>query len=113
MKDKKVISVLLVICVVFFLVMFLSLGVNNISRGKYNSTIIIGEKTVWIFQEGKWYNIQNYSSLQELSWREYNVFDDNKNIGKYSLWYDDKWYVFDNNKNAISINGNLLALNSN
>ena len=113
MKDKKVIIVLLIVFVVFFIVMFLTLGIDNIKSGSYTSTLIVGDNTVWVYQDKRWNNIRNITSFQKLSWKEYNVFANNKNIGKYSMWYDDKWYVFDKNKNPITIDGNLFAFNSN
>lgn len=113
MRDKKVYIVLLVILVVFFIVMFLVFGVENINQENYSSTIIVGDSTVWKYEKKRWLNYRNKSSLQQLSWKEYNVYDNNVLKGTYSLWYDDKWYVFDSDKNAILIEGNLLALSSN
>ena len=113
MKDKKVIVVLIFIIIVFFVVMFLTLGVENIKQNNYSSTIIVGDETVWIYQNRKWLNLNNYTSFQKLSWKDYNVYVNNEKLGKYSLWYDNKWYAFDDKKNAVNLDGNLLAYSSN
>lgn len=113
MRDKKVYVVLLVILVVFFVVMFSVFGIQNINQEKYVSTIIVGDNTVWRYEKKRWLSYRNKSSLEQLSWKNYLVYDNNILKGTYSLWYDDKWYLFDDEKNAISIDGNFLAISSN
>ena len=113
MKSRKIYIVLITILFVFFIVMFLLFGVKNIKQNRYSSTIIVGENTAWIYDRMKWTNVKSDISKQKLSWREYNVFSNGKSIGKYNLWHDDKWYVFDSDKKAIDIEGKLLAYNAN
>lgn len=113
MRDKKVYIGLIVIFIIFFIVMFLCFGVENINQEKYASTIIVGDSTAWRYEKKRWLNYRNKSSLQQLSWKQYSVYDNNEAIGNYSLWYDDKWYVFDDDKNAVQVDGNLLAVSSN
>lgn len=113
MAKNKTYIILLIIIFTFFVVMFLMFGVKNVNQGKYKSTIIVGNNTVWSYENKKWSNIESISKVKELDWNTYKVYVDNKLFGDYQLWHDDKWYVFDSNKNAVSISGNLLAYNSN
>lgn len=113
MRDKKVYISLLVILVIFFVVMFSIFGVENIKQEKYSSTIIVGNNTVWRYEKKRWINYNQKSIIDKLNWQKFLVYDNNVEKGNYSVWYDDKWYIFDDNKNAISVDGNLLAILSN
>ena len=113
MRGKKIYIVLIIIILVFFLVMFALFGVDNIRKGRYNTTLIVGDNTVWAYSKKKWVNLTNSSSVRDLNWKKYDVFVNNEKIGKYSLWHSDKWYAFDDKKNPIQIDGSLLAYNSN
>ena len=113
MRKKSTYVILLIILLVFFVIMFLVFGVKNIRKGKYGVTLIVGDNTVWTYNNRKWNNIINNSSIQKLNWEKYKVFENNEEKGEYSLWHDDKWYAFDDDKNAVNIEGNLLAYRAN
>ena len=113
MRKKSTYVVLLIILLVFFVVMFLTFGIKNIREGKYGVTLIVGDNTIWSYNNRKWNNITSSASVQKLNWEKYKVFENNEEKGEYSLWHDDKWYAFDDEKNAINIDGNLLAYRAN
>lgn len=112
---KKVYIILFVLLIIFFIIMFSLFGVEEVTQQSYSSTIILGDNnTVWRYDNKNWTYLSSPSSLQDLSWSKYNVFDNNKYIGKYLLWNDDdRWYAFDDDKNAIQIDGSLLGISSN
>lgn len=113
-KDNKVIIVLLVLLFIFFIVMFALFGINNIKQDSYSSTIIIGDSTVWKYNNKKWLNIRLSSSLEELSWKTYSIYSANEKLGDYQLWYsDNKWYAFDKDKNAVNLPDKFIAYDSN
>lgn len=113
MRDKKTYIVLLVILGTFFVVMFLVFGVSNIKQSKYDTTLIVGDNTVWTYHDRKWLNLTTQTSVSKLNWQEYMVYLNNEKFGKYYLWHDDKWYAFDEKKNAVVMDGNLLAYRAN
>ena len=113
MPSKKVYISLLVILVVFGLVMFFLFGTRNIQEENFSSTIIVGDNTTWVLKNKKWILLRNRTSIDNLNWKEYHVFIDDKDIGKYTLWHDDKWYMFDKNKNAVVEDGKFLAYAAN
>lgn len=114
MSSKKTYISLIVIVLVFFLIMFALFGVDSLRREKYKTTLIVGDNTVWVYEKKNWYNYtDNDKLLQDLYWEKYKIFSDNKEFGDYLLWHSDKWYAFDDNKNAVNINGRLLAYKSN
>lgn len=113
MRKKRTYIILLIILSIFFIVMFLAFGVKNIKDGNRDLTLIVGDNTVWTYSDKKWDFVRNYTDLKDLSWKTYNIYLDNKKFGNYMLWKDDKWYAFDKNKNAVKLDGNLLAYSAN
>ena len=113
MRKKSTYVVLLVMLVTFFVVMFLAFGLGNIKKGKYTTTLLVGNDTVWTYSNKKWNNISKVSAIKEFNWNKFKVFNNNKEIGDYYLWHDDKWYAFDEKKNAIPMEGELLAYDAN
>lgn len=114
MKKKKRYYVILIVLIIFTILMYFAIGKENIEKGKESTTIIIGDSTIWNYSDRRWLNITNQTTIDSISWLDYNVYMDNKSIGKYYLWYDDeKWYLFDSNKKAVNKEGNLIAYRSN
>lgn len=113
MVKKKVYIILIAILVVFLVVMFAVFGTNNIKEEKVSEVLIVGDETVWKLSEKKWHNITYKSSLQDLSWKKYKVFENSQEVGNYYLWYSDKWYAFDDQKNAVKIDGEMFAYSAN
>lgn len=114
MKQKRRYIVLFIILAIFFLIMFLSFGLSNIKEGKYATTILLGDNTVWRYSDRGWLDLKSQSSIDKLNWQKYKVFIDNREVGNYFLWHDDKWYAFDEKRNAINLeNGNFLAYSAN
>jgi len=93
--------------------MFLALGVNNIKKSKYDTTLIVGNSAVWTYKDKRWFNLTSLSEIEHFNWEEFNVFSNNEKIGNYYLWYSDEWYLFDKEKNAINIDGDLFAYQAN
>ena len=113
-SNNKVYIVLLIILFVFFLVMFSLFGIENIKKEQYSATIIVGDTSVWKYQNEKWLNIRTKSSLEELSWKPYTIYSNKEEKGKYELWYNENhWYAFDEYRTAIPIEGTLFAYDSN
>ena len=113
MPNKKVYIILITIIVVFGIVMFLLFGVKNIQQENLESVLVVGENTTWTYQNKRWLYLRYNTSMEKLNWTKFHVLEDDKEIGSYYLWHDDKWYVFDNDNNAVQIDGNLIAYDAN
>lgn len=114
MRDTKVYIGLIVFMIIFFIIMFVLFGIDNIKQDKYSSIVIVGDTSVWRYENKKWLNIRTKTTLDELSWKKYHVFSNNEELGEYNLWYsDDRWYAFDDNRNAISVDATLFAYQAN
>ena len=110
MKIKKAYIILIAILLIFCLVMFLLFGVDEIKKNSVKTTLIVGNDTVWVYSNQKWNKVDYYDSL---NWKKYDVYVNNEKSGNYYLWYNNEWYAFDNEKNAVILDGDLLAISSN
>ena len=108
-KGKLKYIVLIVILIVYGVVMYLAFGVNESKERAASTTLLVGDSTVWNYSSRDWMNINTPSLLSNLNWQKFKVYIDNQYFGKYSVWKDDRWYFFDNNKNAVSYQGHLFA----
>lgn len=113
MVSKKVYIVLLMIIAGFFTFMFLTFGVKNVKESNYTSTIIVGNSSVWDYSNKNWMNLRSNTSIDKLNWNKFLVYTNNEKVGEYSLWHDDKWYVFDDDRNSVKLDGDLLAISAN
>lgn len=110
MKSKKVYIILIAIILIFCVVMFLVFGLDELRKEGYDTTIIVDKDTLWTYTNKSWGNPTSYDKS---NWKKYDVYLNNEKQGNYYLWYSDKWYAFDNKKEAVMIEGSILAVNSN
>ena len=113
MASKKAYIILIAILLIFGLVMFVLFGVPNIKKEAMESVLIVGDNTTWVYKDQKWNNIAYLEAIEKYNWREFKVFEDNKELGNYYLWHDDKWYAFKENREALNIVGNFIAYDAN
>ena len=114
MKKNKRYKIIIIVLVVYLLVFFLFLGLKNIKHKNQKITLLIGDSTVWEYENKTWFNITSNSRIDNLSWQKYEVFLDNKYKGNYDLWYDDtKWYAFNQDKTPVNLEGELIAYKAN
>ena len=107
MPSKKTYIILITIMVLFGIIMFLIFGIPNIRQENLESVLIVGDNTTWIYKDKKWFNQRYKTSKDRYSWQEFKVFEDNKELGNFYLWHDDKWYLFDKDKNAVLTSGKI------
>lgn len=110
---KKRYIVILLIIIIYFTVFFLLYGKDEMKKSKLETTIIVNDSTIWQLKNKNWYNIRDDASKKDLNWEKFNIVINNKEIGKYQVVYDTKWYLYDDNKNPYSYTGNLLAYQAN
>ena len=112
MRKKSTYIILIVILLLFFLIVFYFFGIDSIKKANENTTLIVGNRTIWTLENKKWKMVP-VEYFNNYSWKKFHVFFNQEEKGQYDLWYDDDWYFFDNNKNSILLNGDLLAYQSN
>ena len=95
---------------VFGLVVFLIYGRDTFMQKNYEEAILVGNNTIWVYQDKRWLYVTDNKKIEKLDWQKYNIYLDNKEFGNYYLWHDENgWYAFDDNKKAITMEGKFLA----
>lgn len=101
--------VLIVILILFGIGMYVIFGVDEARERKASSTLIVGDSAVFQYSSRSWMRISSQSSISNLNWQEFKTYVNNEYFGDYLVWKSDKWYLFDQNRNAVSYQGNLFA----
>ena len=108
-KGKVKYIVIIVILVIYCVLMYLAFGVDETKRRETAATLLIGDSAIWNYSGGSFTNITSQSTISSFDWQEFTVYVDNQLLGNYSVWYDDRWYLFDEGQNAVDYQGNLFA----
>ncbi len=109
MKNKKVYIALIIIFLGFFFLMIYLFGIDELKRRNQELTILVGKRTVWQYQDKKWFNRSGNTDYKNFDWKKYHVYSNQEYAGDYLLWHDDRWYAFDDNKKAIDLSGEFFA----
>ena len=113
MRDKKLYIVLLIILFVFGALMYYLFGRDYHKNDSHEATIVT-DNVVWSLNNNRWSTITNNTSLDSLNWKKYDVYVNHEKLGNYYLWKDNNiWRVFDDNKKALYVDGEILGINSN
>lgn len=112
MNKKYVILIFIVI--IYFAVMFLVFGLDKIAADKREATILLDNSSVFRLSNNKWTSINDSIQKKDFDWNKFNVFVNYQSIGQYYLWYDDKWYLFDEGRHPyIYDEGRFFAISAN
>lgn len=110
--SKKYI-ILFSIMIIYFFILFIFFGLNNIKKEQSEAIIIVDTETVWKLEKNAWINITN-SVSNELNEKIFTVFIDNEKIGNYYLERDNNWILYDTDRKQFNYDlGNFLAISSN
>ena len=110
MKDKK--TVFLVI--IFIILLGISIYVlNNKKKSNEDIILVIDNSSFWKYSDNIWSNVKGKSNLTSYNWKKFKIFSNKEYVGEDYLVYDDKWYAFNDNKEAVKLDGDLFAYSSN
>lgn len=107
MKDKRKYIIVFVILAIYLIIVFLFNGKNIIRENFDSSYMMISPSTQWKFETGNWTSVTN---VVEYSMKSFKTYVNSKPFGEYNVTYNDKFYLFDDQRNSTHYNGNLLAL---
>ena len=107
MKKKR--KYVIFIVIVFIYLIFTGILYLNNKRNKLY--IVVRNDIVWVYQNKELKSLNN-KNKKTLNWTKFKVYSDGKKIGRYSLWYDNKWYVFKDNNDPVNYDGELFAYKS-
>ena len=116
-KYTKVSIFIIIFFIVLLLVVFLSSDEKKtiFQSRKYESYLIVGQNSVFSYQNKNIYNVKkNQELMNKIDWEQFTIINNHKKLGNYLMHFDEKWYLFDDNKSSIDYNeDNLIAYRSN
>lgn len=110
-KNNKVYVILIIFLIVFFFLIYFLVGKKEIEKENEEVTLLLGENTIWQYKYKNWNVISN--DLEQYNWEKFQIFLDGQYEDELYIWHSDKWYIFDDNKEAINYTSNFLALKAN
>ena len=110
MKNKRNIIIIVVIIVFYLALAIIFFGWESFMNKFQGLNIMLSTGEKWQLKDGKWSDIKDESKY---NWEKFDVYIDNQLLGNYDLLYNDKWYIFDENKKSIKYDGKILAIRGN
>lgn len=110
MKNNKRYIILIVLLIIFFLSLFFLVGKDNLKSRGEDLTLLVGEDVIWQRNSNSWNNNLNINSY---NWEKFKIYLDNRYKGEYLVWHDDKYYIFDDNREAINYTEKFIGIQSN
>lgn len=105
-KGRLKYIIIIVIIAVYGIGMYLVFGVDESRERRATTTLLIGDETVLNYTSRQWLNVTSQELLSSINWQDFNVYIDNEYFGNYLVWRDDRWYLFNQNREAVSYQGN-------
>ncbi len=110
-----------IIIIIFFIILLLAVLLSSDERktilqsNRYESYLVVGQNSIFTYQNKNIYNVTKNKELRNaLEWEKFTIISDHKKLGNYLMHYDEKWYLFDENKTAIDYDEEtLIAYKSN
>ena len=103
--------------VIILIILSIYLGIIFVlfyNKKEKSMSIVIDNHAFFRYTKAdKWINIKlSNEVMDDYNWNKYKIYVNNNYFDNQYLWYNDKWYIFDNDKQPINYSGNLLAVRS-
>lgn len=98
-----------IIIILFIYLLFAYIFYKKQPEKKKTNTLIVTDNSKYI------YNNKQLTKLEDESlanWNDYNIYINNKYIGEYKLQYNDKWYIYNEQRDPIKYEGNVIAFSN-
>ena len=113
-KNKIIIIIMLVVLAVYALIMFLVVGgTKKFNKTNNQITIIMGDNATFTYNGSFWTYVEFETTYDKLNWLKYDVYENNELLGNYSMWHNDKWYIFDGDeehRKPVTVTEDFIAL---
>lgn len=110
-KDKKKYFICLGLLIIYFLAMLFIFIIPSILKSNTGTYLLIDNYEKWKYNGKTWENITDKS---EYNWQKFDVYENNKYIGKYNALFNETWHFYDDNDKPIKIDStDMIAIRSN
>lgn len=110
MKNKKSIIIVIAIIIAYLVLAVIFFGWEEFINRFRIMNIMVSNGDKLQLKNGVWEDLKN---PDDYNWNKFSIYVDNKFIGKYDVLYNNRWYLFDDNRKAVKYKGNILAINGN
>lgn len=110
MKNKKPILIVLSIVLCYLILAIILFGWDKFINKFQGLYVMLDPDSMWRLKDGKWSDVKED---KEYNWKKFDIYINNKLLGNYNLLYNKKWYVFNDNREAIKYEGDLIAIKGN
>lgn len=110
MKNKKNIIIIVIIIVAYLAIAVILFGWENFINKFQGMSIMLSTGEKWQLKDGEWSDIE---SGKDYNWKKFDVYVDHQLFGNYDLLYNNKWYIFDENRDSMKYSGRILAVRGN
>ena len=110
-KDKKKYYICLGLLITYFLIMLLFFIIPSILKSNTKTYLLIDNYEKWQYNGENWEDITDKS---EYNWQKFDIYENNKYIGKYNALFNETWHFYDDNDKPVKIDStNMIAIRSN
>ena len=112
MKKRYIIPIAII--AIYFIVFFFALGgTNKLKKDRQVATLLVGDNTVFTLKKQSWETVTDADALAKLDWTKFRVYVSNEDYGENYVWHDDKWYIFNDKREAKNYIGRFVAYQAN
>lgn len=111
-KSNKRYLFVFIIIIALSAIFFIIYGMDSNKKQKMDPTIIIDNDAVFRKVGSRWIKLDKSEDLDSISWNKFNIYTDTKYFGKYYIVNQDKWYLFDNDNNAVNYEGSFIGIDT-
>ena len=112
MENKKKYFIFGIIIVVYLVLTVTFLIIKNSNDKNNEKYLIIDQYGLFMKKNNKWSTFTKKNSDYYM-FKNYDIFDGQTYLGNYTLQYNDRWYLWDDNNNSIQYDDKILAYRGN
>ena len=103
LKNNKVYIILIIILIIYLLITVLT--IKKINKKEKIQSYLVTSNTKFRYENKELVKLDDNST----NWKKYNIYVNNSYIGEYQLQYNEKWHIYDEDRNPIKYEGNIIA----
>ena len=112
-KSKRKYYIIIILLIIYLAAMVIFIVYPSSVTSSRRVYIMVDNVAKWKFEGKSWEDISSDES-NLYNWQKFDLYRRNQYFGNYYLLYNDRWLVYDDDRNPVQKSGsNLLAVRSN
>ena len=104
-KNSKAYIAIIIVLLIYLIFTFIFFR-----KDKTEDTLkpyLVTDNSKYIYTEKN--TLEKIEETNDYNWKDYNIYVDNEYIGNYKLQYNNKWYIYNNERDSIKYEGKIIA----